>query len=109
MAAMFFFVHAVRQTARLGAGAAIAASPANQRAHGALAGIAHTQRPMAKDLDLRLTAPADFLDLPAAQLPGQHHPFHAKGPGGIGSAQCVQAHLGAGVQRHNRRHLLCQM
>ena len=61
----------VGQAAGLGAGAPVAAAPADHGAHGALAGVAHAQGPMAEHLHLRPAATADGLHIPVRQLPGQ--------------------------------------
>ena len=101
-------VHAVGQTAGLGAGAPVAAALSQHGAHLALAGVAHTQRPVAEHLDLRAAAGADLPYLVPVQLPGQHHALHAQRRGRIGTAQREQAHLRAGVKRQVRHDLLCQ-
>ena len=101
-------VHAVGQTAGLGAGTPVAAALSQHGAHLALAGVAHTQRPVAEHLDLRAAAGADLPYLVPVQLPGQHHALHAQRRGRIGAAQREQAHLRAGVQRQGRHDLLCQ-
>ena len=91
-------VHPVGQAAGLGAGAPVAAAPADEGAHGALAGPAHTQGPVGEDLDLDGAVLADIGDIPPAQLPAQHHAGHAQIGGGLHPVQGVDGHLGAAVE-----------
>ena len=93
-------VHAVGQAAGLGAAPPVAAALADEGAHGALAGVAHAQRPVDEGLHLGVAAPADFTDFLAGQLPGQHHPADAERGRHPCAAQRVEAHLGAGVKGH---------
>ena len=97
--------HGVLHPAGLGAHAPVAAAAADQGGHIALAGIAHAQGAVDKDLDLDGAVAADIGDLLPAQLPGQHHPAHAHLRRGLDPGQIVQAHLGAGVQRDIRQGL----
>ena len=99
---------AVVQAAGLGAHPPVAAAAADDGGEEALAGVAHTQRPVAEHLDLRAAAGADLPYLVPVQLPGQHHALHAQRRGRIGAAQREQAHLRAGVKRQVRHDLLCQ-
>ena len=98
MASGGLFVDAVGQAAGLGAGSPVAAASADHGAHFALTRVAHAQGPVPEHLDFRGTAPGYGVDVPAAQLPGQHHPLQAQLRRPARPAQGVQAHLSAGVE-----------
>jgi len=92
----------VGQAAGLGAQAAVAAALADDRAHRALARVAHTQRPVGEDLDLDGAARADLADLAAAELAGKHGARDAEPRRLDHAGERVYGHLRAGVERHVR-------
>ena len=91
-------VHAVGQAAGLGAAAPVAGAAADQGAHGALAGIAHAQRPVDKDLHLHRAVAADGGGVLLGALPGDDHPLTAVLGQFHRAAGGKDAHLGAGVE-----------
>ena len=98
-------VKAVGQAAGLGAGAPVAAASANEGAHFALAGVAHAESTMAKDLDLGETGLADGGGVLPGALPGEDHPLAAVHIDLVGAAGGKDAHLSAGVKGEVRQGL----
>ena len=89
---------AVLHPAGLGTQAPVAAAPPDEGGQVALPGVAHTQGPVDKGLDLNGGVGADIFDLVPAQLPGQHRPGHAQVGAGPDPVQAVDGHLGGGVE-----------
>ena len=99
--------HAVLHAARLRARAAVAAAPADQRAHVALAGIAEAQRAVHEHLRLDARVFGNRANLVERKLPRQHRAGEAHFGGGLHAREVVNAHLRARVQR-NVRHGVAQ-
>ena len=98
-------IEAVGQAAGLGAGTPVAAAAADEGAHLALAGIAHTQRAVAEDLDFGGAAPAGGGCVRPGTLAGDDHPLTAVPVQLVNAAAGKYAHLGAGVERKIRQRL----
>ena len=94
-----------RQAAGPGAGAAVAAAPAQKGRHITLAAHAHAQRTVHEALGLDAAVLRDVFHLGQAQFTGQHHPGKAQ----LLQLQCalqgVHAHLGGAVARQLRGDL----
>ena len=86
------------QTAGPCAGAAVAAAPAQEGTHHALAADAHAQRPVDEHLALDGAGGADRPNLLQGQFPGQDHPVVPQGRQFPGPGGGVYAHLGGPVQ-----------
>ena len=93
----------VGQAAGLGAGAPVAAAPADQGAHGALATVAHAVGAMDKYFGFNAFQGAYGGDLFFGHFTGQHHALQAHFPGLQRAVCVVHSHLGAGVERQIRR------
>ena len=98
-----------RQAAGPGAGAAVAAAPAQKRAHHALAAHAHAQRAVDEHLALDGAGRADGADLLQTQLPRQDHAVVPQRGHLLRAGRCVHGHLGRGVQRQRGGDLLDQL
>ena len=102
-------VVAVALTAGLGTAAPVAGAAADHGGHIALAGVAHTQRTVGKDLNLNGRVGADVLNLLPAQLPAEHHPLHAHGGAQLHPGQGVNGHLGGAVNGNVGGDLAAQL
>ncbi len=89
--------YSVGKAAGLSAPPPISAPSADKTAQKALSRIAVTQRPMYKTFDLDGHFFMDLPDLLQRQLPGRHHPLHAKIRQDPGPMDPGNGHLGAGV------------
>ena len=96
---------AVLHPAGLGTQAPVAAAPPDEGGQVALPGVAHTQGPVDKGLDLNGGVGADIFDLVPAQLPGQHRPGHAQVGALLHPVQGVNGHLGGAVEMQVGGHL----
>ncbi|CAN3974220.1 Aminopeptidase pepS, partial [Dysosmobacter welbionis] len=96
-------VNPVGQAAGLGAAAPVAGATPDQGAHLALAGVAHAQRPVGKDLHFHRAVFTDRTGVLRRTLPGNDHPLAAVGGDLPGTAGGEQAHLGAGVEGQIRQ------
>ena len=90
-------VIAVALAAGLGTAAPVAGAAADGGGEVALAGIAHAQRAVGKDLDLDGGIFADKADLLPAQLPAEHHPGAAHARAQEHAGQTMDGHLGGAV------------
>ena len=97
IAALFKAAEAVGHAAGLGALAAVAAAPADDRGEIALPRVAHAQRAVDEDLNLHGAVAADKGNFLPGKLPGQHHAGNAHLGGLQDALQRVDAHLGGGV------------
>ena len=98
-----------RQAAWPCAGTSVAAAPAQKCAHHALAGHAHAERPVDKDLDLDGAGLADSADLLKRQFTRQNHAVIAQRSQFLRPLGRVNAHLGRAVQVQRRCDALDQL
>ena len=91
---------AVVHAAGLGTAAPVAAAAADDAGEVALAGVAHTQGPVNKYLDLDGAHGADLGDLLPAQFPGQDHPADAHVRRLEDAGDGVDSHLRGSMDRH---------
>ena len=100
---------AVGQAAGLGAAAPVAGAAADGGGEIALAGIAHTQGAVGKNLDFDGGIFTDMADLLPAQLPAEHHPGHAPGGAEQHPGQGMDGHLGGAVDGDLRGDLFAKL